>query len=66
MAGGGVTFMSRFAVRTEVEHGTLAIVPVRDFQILRDFYYIHSRHKMLSKAAEAFLAYLGEQYEALI
>lgn len=65
MAGGGVTFMSRFAVRTEVEHGTLTIVPVRDFQILRDFYYIHSRHKMLSKAAEAFLAYLGEQYDAL-
>jgi DNA-binding transcriptional LysR family regulator len=65
MAGGGVTFMSRFAVRTEVEHGTLAIVSVRDFRILRDFYYIHSRHKVLSKAAKAFLAYLGEQYDAL-
>jgi hypothetical protein len=52
-------------VRTEVEHGTLAIVSVRDFRILRDFYYIHSRHKVLSKAAEAFLAYLGEQYDAL-
>ncbi len=65
MAGGGITFLSRFAIRTELEHGTLAVVPIEDFRILRDFYFIHSRAKVLSKAAEAFLAYLGEQYEQL-
>ena len=65
VAGGGVTFLSRFTIRAELEHGTLAVVPVRDLKIERDFYFIHSRHKVLSKAAEAFLAFLGEQYDKL-
>ena len=65
MAGAGVSYMSKFAVRSEVEHGTLAVVGVTDFRILRDFYFVHSRHKVLSRAAEAFLAYLGEQYDKL-
>jgi len=65
MAGAGVSYMSKFAVRSEVAHGTLAVVRVHDFHILRDFYFVHSRHKVLSRAAEAFLTYLGEQYERL-
>jgi DNA-binding transcriptional LysR family regulator len=65
MAGAGVSYMSKFAVRTEVEHGTLAVVRVRDLRILRDFYFVHSKHKVLSRAAEAFLEYLGEQYDTL-
>jgi DNA-binding transcriptional LysR family regulator len=65
MAGAGVSYMSKFAVRTEVEHKTLAVVRVKDFRILRDFYFVHSRHKVLSSAAQAFLEYLGEQYDKL-
>jgi DNA-binding transcriptional LysR family regulator len=65
MAGAGVSYMSKFAVRSEVEHHTLAVVRVTEFRILRDFYFVHSRHKVLSRAAEAFLEYLGEQYERL-
>lgn len=65
MAGAGVSYMSKFAVRSEVGHGTLAVVRVTDFRILRDFYFVHSRHKILSRAAEAFLEYLGEQYDKL-
>jgi DNA-binding transcriptional LysR family regulator len=65
MAGAGVSYMSKFAVRSEVEHKTLAVVRVKDFRILRDFYFVHSRHKVLSRAAEAFLEYLGEQYDKL-
>ncbi len=65
MAGAGVTYLSKFAVRTEVEHGTLAAVRVDGFRILRDFYFVHSRNRVLSKAVEAFLDYLGEQYERL-
>ena len=65
MAGAGVTYLSKFAVRSEVENGTLAVVRVTDFRILRDFYFVHSRNRVLSRAVTAFLEFLGEQYERL-
>ena len=65
MAGAGVTYLSKFAARTEIENGTLAAVRVKDFRILRDFYFIHSKNRVLSKAVDAFLTFLGEQYERL-
>ncbi len=64
IAGGGVTFLSRWAIGPEIEHGTLRVVPLADFEILRDFYTIRSRSRVLSRAAEALLAFFREQYTA--
>jgi DNA-binding transcriptional LysR family regulator len=66
IAGGGVTFMSRWAVGPELEHGTLVVVPVDDFEIKRDYYTVRSRSRVLSRAAEALLAFLREQYDASV
>jgi hypothetical protein len=37
-------------------------VPVEGFQILRDFYTVRSKTRVLSRAAEALLAFFREQY----
>ena len=62
IAGGGVTFMSRWAIGPELEHGTLAAVHVDGLEIRRDFYTIRSRTRVLSRAAEALLAHFRERY----
>jgi DNA-binding transcriptional LysR family regulator len=62
MAGGGVTFVSRSAIGSEIEHGSLAVVPIEGVHILRDFATIRSRTKVLSRAAEALLTFFREQY----
>jgi DNA-binding transcriptional LysR family regulator len=64
IAGGGVTFVSRWAIVPEVEHGSLVIVPIEDFRVLRDFYTVRSKTRVLSRAAEALLAFFREQYAA--
>ena len=64
IAGGGVTFGSRCSVVAELQHGTLSVVRIDDFDIRRDFYTVRSRTRVLSRAAEELLAYLGEQYDA--
>ena len=64
IAGGGVTFVSRWAIGPEVEHGTLVVVPVEGFRVLRDFYSVRSKTRVLSRAAEALLAFFREQYAA--
>jgi DNA-binding transcriptional LysR family regulator len=65
MAGAGVTYLSKFAVRTDVRNGMLATVRVAGFQITRDFWIVRSRTRALSKAVEAFLHFLEAQYERL-
>jgi DNA-binding transcriptional LysR family regulator len=64
IAGGGVTFVSRWAIVPEVEHGSLIVVCIEDFRILRDFYSVRSKSRVLSRAAEALLAFFREQYAA--
>ena len=64
IAGGGVTFLSSWAIGPDVEHGTLSVVPIESFRILRDFYTVRSKTRVLSRAAEALLAYFREQYAA--
>ncbi len=64
ISGGGVTFVSRWAIGPELEHGSLTVVPVEGFRILRDFYSVRSKTRVLSKAAEALLAFFREQYAA--
>jgi DNA-binding transcriptional LysR family regulator len=62
IAGGGVTFMSRWAIGPELEHGLLAAVQVEGLEIRRDFYTVRSKTRVLSRAAEALLAYFREGY----
>ena len=64
IAGGGVTFVSRWAIGLEIEHDTLVIVPIEGFRILRDFYSVRSKTRVLSRAAESVLAFFREQYAA--
>jgi DNA-binding transcriptional LysR family regulator len=56
--------VSRWAIGPEVEHGTLAVVPIEGFRVLRDFYSVRSKTRVLSRAAEALLAFFREQYAA--
>ena len=64
IAGGGVTFLSRWAIGPEVEHGTLVVAPIEGLRILRDFSTVRSRTRVLSRAAEALLAFFRAQYAA--
>jgi hypothetical protein len=52
------------AIEPEVEHDMLAVVPIEGFRVLRDFYTVRSKTRVLSRAAEALLAYFREQYAA--
>jgi DNA-binding transcriptional LysR family regulator len=64
IAGAGVTFLSIWSIRNELERGDLAVVVVDGLDIRREFYIVRSRTRVLSRAADALLAFLREQYEA--
>ena len=63
IAGGGVTFLSSWAIGPELEHGALVAVTVQGLEILRDFHTVRSKTRVMSRAAEALLAFFREQYE---
>lgn len=58
MAGLGVAFVSRYAVRNEVETRRLAVVPLRGLAIHRHFHVIHNDARGLPASARAFMALL--------
>ncbi len=62
IAGGGVTFLSRWAIDLELSHGVLVPVAIEDFEIHRDFHFVHSKNRVLSRAAEALLSFFREEY----
>jgi DNA-binding transcriptional LysR family regulator len=64
IAGGGITFLSRWAIGPELEHAALVVVPIEGFRVLRDFYTVGSKTRVLSRAAESLLAFFREQYAA--
>lgn len=64
IVGGGVTFLSRGAVGREVEHGALVVLPVEGLLIRRDFSTVRSKTRVLSRAAEALLAFFREEFAA--
>jgi len=66
MAGAGVTFISKFAIASEVDSGSLAVARLADFTVERNFSYVHARRRTLSHAANAFLAYLEECSRGLV
>jgi DNA-binding transcriptional LysR family regulator len=60
MAGMGLSFISSHTIGLESETGKLAILDVVGLPIVRDWYVIHLREKILSPIAAAFRAYLLE------
>jgi LysR family transcriptional regulator, transcriptional activator of the cysJI operon len=64
IAGGGVTFLSRWAIELELAHGALVPVHIDGIEIRRDFYFVYSKNRVRSRAAEALLAFFREKYEA--
>ena len=60
MAGMGLSFISAHTIGLEAGAGKLAILDVAGLPIVRDWYVIHLREKILSPIAAAFRAYLLE------
>ncbi|MGH8202882.1 MAG: LysR substrate-binding domain-containing protein [Steroidobacteraceae bacterium] len=60
MAGMGLSFISSHTIGLESDTGKLAILDVVGLPIVRDWYVIHLREKILSPIASAFRAYLLE------
>src|SRR6185437_9015691 len=60
MAGMGLSFISSHTIGLEAQTGKLAILDVIGLPIVRDWYVIHLREKILSPIAAAFRAYLLE------
>jgi DNA-binding transcriptional LysR family regulator len=60
MAGMGLSFISSHTIGLESVTGKLAILDVVGLPIVRDWYVIHLREKILSPIASAFRAYLLE------
>ena len=60
MAGMGLSFISSHTIGLEAEAGKLAILDVAGLPVVRDWYVIHLREKILSPIAAAFRGYLLE------
>ncbi|HEX5209949.1 MAG TPA: LysR family transcriptional regulator [Steroidobacteraceae bacterium] len=60
MAGMGLSFISSHTIGLEAGAGKLAILDVAGLPVVRDWYVIHLREKILSPIAAAFRGYLLE------
>jgi DNA-binding transcriptional LysR family regulator len=60
MAGMGLSFISSHTIALEAATGKLAVLDVVGLPIVRDWYVIHLRERILSPIAAAFRAYLLE------
>jgi LysR family transcriptional regulator, low CO2-responsive transcriptional regulator len=60
MAGMGLSFISSHTVALEAATGKLAVLDIVGLPIVRDWYVIHLRERILSPIAAAFRAYLLE------
>ncbi|HZT02479.1 MAG TPA: LysR family transcriptional regulator [Steroidobacteraceae bacterium] len=58
MAGMGLSFISSHTIGLEAEAGKLAILDVAGLPVVRDWYVIHLREKILAPIASAFRGYL--------
>ncbi len=65
-AGLGVGFLSAHALRQEVALGSLVIVDVEGFPVMRQWYVVRRRDRRLPRIAQAFERFVLEHGEALI
>lgn len=59
-AGLGVSFLSKWALRKELQLGTLKAVRVKDINITRGFFLIRHKERFESKACNEFRKYISE------
>jgi len=65
-AGLGIGFLSAHAVLNEVERGTLAVVDVQGFPVMRQWYVVRLGARRLPRIAQAFERFLLERGAGLI
>jgi len=65
-AGFGLGFLSEHAVHAELALGTLALVPVRGFPVMRQWYVVTVRDRRLPAISEAFRAFVLKEGARLI
>ena len=53
--GLGIAFISRFAIETELQAGTLCPLKIRDVDIFRELKIVYRKDKHLSRAAQTFI-----------
>ncbi len=66
MAGMGVSFLSAHTIGMEVRAGTLSVLDVIGFPVVRSWHVVHRRNKRLPPVAVAFKAFLLEEGAAQI
>lgn len=59
-AGLGVSFLSKWALRKELQMGTLKAVRVKDINMTRGFYLISRKDRFESKACNEFRKYISQ------
>jgi DNA-binding transcriptional LysR family regulator len=65
-AGFGVGFLSAHAVRQEISLGRLAVIPVKGFPVMRQWYVVHRRDRRLPRITEAFQRFVVKEGARLI
>ena len=66
IAGMGLGFLSAHTLSLELRTGTLAVLDVQGFPLMRNWYVVHRRTKRLPPVAQAFKDFLLSDGEALI
>ena len=66
MAGLGIGFLSIHTIGQELKNGSLKLLDVNGFPVLRNWYVVHRRDKRLPPVAQAFKTFLQVEGAALI
>jgi len=57
----GISFISKWALRKELQLGTLKLLRIKDFNVTREFYLIRNKDKFESKATEEFAKFIMDR-----
>ncbi len=66
IAGMGISFLSAHTIGREIQAGSLAVLNVRGFPRMLNWYVVHRREKRLPPVAEAFKRFLIAEGAALV
>jgi len=57
----GIAILSRRAVAEDIEHGTLAAVPLQGLRLQRPFYLVTRKNRQLAPISAAFISFMEER-----
>ncbi|WP_456375885.1 LysR family transcriptional regulator [Thiolapillus sp.] len=66
MAGLGISVMSRYNLRLELEGNRMCILDVKGFPLRRHWFAVHSTSRKLSLAAQTFLDFIRDEGSAIL